>query len=140
MTDLIRRFEIYILRPLHILFIGSALVFLFNGMWILLVGCLICLFFLGIIGSKLHPSQSASDLALGPLNNPVAKKELEHLSDETKRMLIGFACTKTALLVGFATGLVLWGGLSWHWYYALLVAWISILFFGGFLKTIFNTV
>jgi hypothetical protein len=67
-NDPAKHFEIVILRPLQIAFLVSAAVFLLKGMWLWLAGCAVAVLYLGIVGSKLHPFQSASDLSKGALN------------------------------------------------------------------------
>jgi len=140
MADQSKRFEIVILRPLQILFLVSAIVFLFKGMWLWLVGCALSLLYLGIVGSKLHPLQSASDLAKGSLKGSAARIESELLPTEVKQMLVGHACTRVGILVGFTTGLLSWAALGWRWYFALLVAWFFMLLTGVLLKLVFKTV
>ena len=61
MNDPAKHFEIVILRPLQIVFLVSAAVFLLTGMWLWLAGCAVAVLYLGIVGSKLHPFQSASE-------------------------------------------------------------------------------
>ena len=59
MTDA-SRFEPVVLRPLQFAFLLAGLVCLLSGNWWPLAGCVAGVFYLGIIGSKLHPLQSAS--------------------------------------------------------------------------------
>ena len=74
-----KRFEVVVLRPLPVVFVVSAVVFLFKGMWWWLAGCAVGLLYLGIVGSKLHPLQSAASLAHGPTEGPAARMESEIL-------------------------------------------------------------
>jgi MFS family permease len=138
MIDSIKRFEVIILRPLHILLIVSAIAFLFQGMWFWLVACVFGSFYLGIIGSSLHPLQSATDLSKGPLETPTARLESDLLPQEVKEMLVGQACTKVGLLLGAVLGALVWGFLGWHWYFALIIAFLVTLFAGAFLKITFK--
>lgn len=134
MIDQPRRFESLVLRPLQILFLVSAGFFLVKGMWWWLAGCAVGVLYLGIVGSKLHPLQSASDLAQGPTEGSAARIESELLSPDMKRMLVGHACTRVGIMIGIAVGMILWGALAWHWYFALLVVWPIILLSGALLK------
>ena len=140
MTDQAKRFEIVILRPLQIVFLVSAVVFLFKGMWWWLVSCVVSLFYLGIVGSKLHPLQSASDLANGPVKGSMARIESELLPPEVKQMLVRHACTRVGILVGFVAGVASWAALGWHWYFALLFALFAMVFSGALLKLAFKTI
>ena len=140
MTDQAKRFEIAILRPLQIVFLISAVVFLFKGMWWWLVGCVVSLFYLGIVGSKLHPLQSASDLAQGPIQGTNARIEPELRPPAVRQMLVGHACTRVGILIGFAVGVVSWAALGWRWYFALLFGLLGILLSGALLKLTFKTV
>lgn len=140
MADRAKRFEIVILRPLQILFVVSAVVFLLKGVWLWLAGCALGVSYLGVVGSKLHPLQSASDLAKGPLQGPSGSIESELLPREVKQMLVGHACTRVGILVGLTIGVVLWATLGWRWYFALPVALATMLFSGASLKLAFKAV
>lgn len=120
MIDQAKRFEIAILRPLQGLLTISGVAFLLRGLWLWLAGCALGLLYLGVIGSELHPLQTASDLSKGPLEGRAARIESDLLPAEAKRMLVGHACTRVAILIGFSTGLVLWLARGWRWYLALL--------------------
>lgn len=139
MTNQIRRFEVLILRPLQLALLLSAVLTIFRGRWLWLGGCVLGLFYLGIVGSKLHPLQSASELAEGPLEGRAAHIERESLPSGTKQMLVGHACTRIGILVGCATGLVLWAAFAWRWYFAGLIALVAMMFAGAVLKVVFRT-
>lgn len=139
MTDEVKRFEIVVLRPLQVLFVVAALTVLFKGMWLLLTACIFGLFYLGIIGAKLHPSQSARDLAQGPLEGPAAAIESALVRPEVKRVLVGHACTRVGILIGLGIGAVLWATLDCRWYFVLLVVLPSMLLAGALLKVAFRT-
>jgi hypothetical protein len=139
MTDQIKRFELLILRPLQIALLLSALVTIIRAQWLWLGCSLLGLFYLGIVGSKLHPLQSASELAEGPVEGRAARIESTLLPPGLKQMLVGHACTRVGILIGLAAGVVLWGALGWRWYFALLVAWFILMFVGATLKVVFGT-
>ena len=139
MADKIRRFEVFILRPLQIAFLVSAVVLLLKTLWLGLVGCVLCSFYLGIIGSKLHPLQSASELAKGPLEGRAARIESELLPAGVKQMLVSHACTRVGILIGLSTAIILWSAFGWRWYFALLVAFVSMILVGAILKVAFRT-
>jgi len=138
MVNQLKRFEIIILRPLQIIFLISAVVFLFKSMWWWLAGFVVCVFYLGIVGSKLHPLQSAFDLAQSPIEGPAARNESELLPPEVKQMLVSHACTKVGILVGIISGLVSWMFLDWHWYFAFLVGCFILVIVGALLKLQFG--
>jgi MFS family permease len=140
MADIAKRFEILILRPLHILFLVSAVFFLVKGMWWWLAGCAVGIIYLGIVGSKLHPFQSASDLAQGPIEGPAARIESELLPQEVKQMLVGHACTRVGILVGVAVGVISLSVFGWRWYFALLIGCIIMLISGSLLKLVLKTI
>lgn len=140
MTDQVRRFELVVLRPLLVVFVVLALVCVLQGMWWSLGGCVIGLLYLGVVGSSLHSLQSASDLAQGPTEGPAAREESELLSPEIKRGLVGRACTSVAILLGLASGAVLWGVVGWSWYFAIPIAWVAMLLTGALMKLAFKTI
>ena len=133
------RFEVVVLRPLQAVFLVSAVVFLFIGMWWWLLGCAAGVFYLGIIGSKLHPLQSAAALAQGPIEGPAAQIESEILPSEVKQMLVGHACTRTGIFLGVVGGVISWAALGLSWYFALVTTWLIILLTGALLKLAFKT-
>ena len=81
-------------------------IFLFQARWWWLGATVLGVLYLGAIGAKLHPLQSASDLAEGPLGGPAARAESEALPPEVKRLLVSRACTKVAIRVGLVTAAV----------------------------------
>ncbi len=106
MKEKIKKFEVFILRPAQLILILLVAIFAINKFWFLLVVGIVGLFYLGIIGSNLHPLQSAVDLAKGPLTNPVAKEELKTISPEQSNILVGHACTRVGILLGFGAGVI----------------------------------
>jgi hypothetical protein len=139
MKDEYKRFEIMILQPFQILFIGCIILFLLKAMWLWAGGFLLAVFYLGIIGSKLHPLQSAADLSRGPLNTPLGQAESAILLLETKKLLVGHACTRTGILLGISIGALLWKFLGLHWFIGIPIIWILMILLGAILKIIFKT-
>lgn len=140
MVNQVRRFEIGVLRPLYVAFLLSAVVFLFQGMWWWLAGCAAGVFYLGIVGSKLHPLQSATDLAQGTIESHAAQIESEVLPAEVKRMLVGHACTRIGIFLDVVGGVVSWSIFGLSWYLALIVVWLITLTIGATLKFAFKIV
>jgi hypothetical protein len=139
MTNQIRRFELLVLRPLQLALLLCVVLTIFGRLWLLLVGSILGLLYLGIVGSQLHVFQSTSQLAEGPLDGRAARIEAETVPAGVKQMLVGHSCTRIGILIGFATALVLWGAFAWRWYFALLVAGVSLIFTGAVLKIVFRT-
>ena len=137
MTDRIKRFETTILRPTWLFFVLAALYFAVNTMWWWGVGCVLAVFYIGTIGSKLHPLQSATELAKGPTTGPAANAEADLLPDGVQAHLVGHACTRLGIVIGISVGVAIWGLLGWHWYWALLLGWFTLSFGGGLLKFLF---
>ena len=140
MVAQIKRFEIVVLRPLQIVFLVSAVLFLFKGLWWWLAGCAVGVFYIGIVGSKLHPLQSAADLAQGPIKGSSARIESETLSVEVKQMLVGHACTNTGILLGVSGGVISWATFGLSWYFAIVLIWLIMLLTGALLKLAFKAV
>jgi hypothetical protein len=119
--------------------LALAVLLAVRGMWLWLVTPAMALFYLGIIGSKLHPLQSARDLASGPLEGPAAGLEHSALPSDLVNVLVGHACTRVGILLGCGVGVVLWAGLGWRWYGAALLAIVAIGLIGGTLKYVFQS-
>lgn len=139
MADPVKTFEILILRPLQLGTTAGAIFLLIRGMWLWLGVCLLAVFYLGIIGSKLHPFQSAADLAEGPLDGPAASTESALLRMDEKTWIVGRACTRVGILVGVSAGIVLIVSLEYPWYAALAVGLVTVLIVGASLKVAFKT-
>jgi len=140
LSDPVRRFEMAMLRPVQLLILGTGAVVLLRGLWWWLGGCVLGLVYLGIVGSKLHPLQTGSALAQGPLEGPAAVAESAALTPDDKRWLVGQACARMGILVGLALFVVLLGALGWRWYWAVPVACAGAIFSGALLKVVFGTV
>ena len=140
--NIAKKFEISILRPLHIYFITFAIICLLTRSWLYLFGAILGLLYLGIIGSRLHPLQSASDLTKGPTTGPAAIVESQLLSSLPPQLTIGLinnACTHVGILIGLTVGAMLWLIAGWHWYYAIIITGLVFYYSGMILKTIFIT-
>jgi hypothetical protein len=140
MTDQLRRFELVVLRPLQVAFVVLGLVCVFQGMWWSLGGCIIGVLYLGGVGARLHPLQSASELAQGPTQGPAARGESDSLPPEIVTALVGRACTSVGILLGLAAGAVVWGVVGWSWYFAIPIAWVAMLLTGALMKLAFRTI
>lgn len=117
-----------------------TLFFVATAHWLWLVGSIAALFYLGIVGSKLHPLQSARELARGPTAGEAAAAEAASLPDDVKTLLVGHACTRVALLLGSVAAFVSIAGLRFPWYVGLGCAWSAALLVGAALKLGFGTV
>ena len=123
------RFERLILRPLWVLIILAAVAFGIKSLWWWVGGCALAAFYLGTIGSKLHPDRSASQLAQGA--------QPDTLAAENQSVLVGQACTRVGMLVGAAAVAVFWGLLELQWYWAILIGWFVLFGAGTALKLAF---
>jgi hypothetical protein len=135
----VRHFDRFVLKPLHLIFIAAAVAFLIGRLWPWLAGAVFGSFYLGVIGAKLHPHQSFSDLASGPTTSPAALKEEVSLTPLEHRALLGRACTRVGILVGVFVGIVLYGMMGWRWYFASMIGFMSMLLSGALLKVTFKT-
>lgn len=136
---MIKRFEVFILRPLWVIFFCFLILFVFKGMWLFVCGAIVSFLYIGVVGSKLHPHQTASDLAKGPLTSEAAVAESKNLSPEMKKTLVDRACTEIGILIGIASGFILWIIVGWHWYFAFIIAITVYPLIGTSLKLIFKT-
>lgn len=139
MADPVKKFEVLILKPMQLVLTAAAIFFIVKTMWLWLAACVLGLFYLGIIGSKLHPLQSAADLAKGPLTGPAADIESALLRMDEKRRLVGQACTRVGILVGVSAGILLIAILEWPWYMALVGGWGAIVVVGALLSIAFKS-
>ena len=138
MSDPVTRFELFVLRPFWVALAITTTFAAFRAQWSLMAGALAGMFYLGVIGSKLHPLQSARDLTDGPTTSDAAVKESACLSDGVKSLLVGQACTRVALLLCITIAFVLLAELRMHWYIGVAVAWVVSMLAGGILKFLFQ--
>ncbi len=75
MRDRARSLELFVLRPLLVATLAVAALLGFRGLWLWLIAPVAGFLYLGVIGSKLHPLQSARELSEGPLQGPAARGE-----------------------------------------------------------------
>src|SRR5450830_118738 len=118
MTDPVRKFEIWVLRPLWIFFVAGIGLSAVQGRWALAAGGVIACFLVGVIGHGLHPKLSVRDVAAGPTSGAAAQLEAAQSTLSEKTWLVGRACTSVGLLVGIAAAVILWRWLVWRWYVA----------------------
>ena len=140
MSDLIRRFEIVVLRPLWLVFIAAGVFAALNGRWAWIGGSVLGCFLVGIIGARLHPHQSARDLASGPTTGVAALEEAQRLTFSEKTWLVDRACTAVGLLVGITLAIVLGVVVEWRWYIAIPLGCVALVIVGALLKMAFRTV
>jgi len=139
MKEKIRKFEIFILRPVQLILILLVVISAINKFWFLLGASIVGLFYLGIIGSNLHPLQSVADLAKGPLTNPAAKEELKTISPEQSNILVGHACTRIGILLGFEVGVISLNIYHISWFLTVIIGLVVATITGSILKVIFKT-
>jgi len=78
--------------------------------------------------------QSATDLAKGPLTNPVAKEELKIIAPEQSNILVGHACTRIGILLGFGLGAIAFSIYHLSWFSAIISGIIAATIIGSILK------
>jgi len=139
MKEKIRKFEIFILRSVQLILILLVAISAINKFWFLLGAGIVGLFYLGIIGSNLHPLQSVADLAKGPLTNPAAKEELKTISPEQSNILVGHACTRIGILLGFEVGVISLNIYHISWFLTVIIGLVVATITGSILKVIFKT-
>lgn len=139
-TRPVRNFELRVLRPLWVAVLGAAAVLGLNGQWVWLGASILGLLILGAIGSQLHPIQSASELAEGPLEGSAAKHESVLLPDDVQRLLVDRACLRVGMFLGALAFLVGFWALGVRWWLAGIVAWLLLLLSAALLKVAFKTV
>jgi hypothetical protein len=130
----VRRLETGVIRPLWAAAIIAAVTAGFTRHWWSLAAAIIAAFCLGLIGSGLHPLQTARDLAEGPLEGPASIPDERLVSGNTQLVLVGRACTRLALLLGFAVAWIAFASLHLRWFIGLPMAWLGAVLMGGFLK------
>jgi hypothetical protein len=139
MTEIVKRFEIIVLRPIQIILLALTVLGLIKQLWLLAIASAVGILYVGIIGSKLHPLQNARELMDGPIEGQAAKAEAAILPLETKRLLISHACTRVGLLLGSAAAIFSWHYFSFKWYISIFVGIICIFLLGALLKIVFKT-
>ena len=140
MLNPVQAFERRVLRPLQFLLLTLII---FSGIeqdWWWIGGAIVALFYLGTIGAKLHPRQTASNLAKGPLGGAAAQREAASLSATEKTQLVGHASTRVSLLIGIYGFAATYGPLGLRWYWCAAIAWVTLLLMGSVLKLAFRTV
>jgi hypothetical protein len=140
MTCTVRNFDRYVLTPIFWAFNIAAVVFLVGFHWWWLAGAIVGSFYSGLIGQKIHPRQTVSDLSQGSVTGAAATREEISLSDLEHRVLVSQACTHVGILSGVTIGIVLGVVLGWHWYFAAIVGFICLVFIGAILKVLFRSV
>ena len=98
------------------------------------------IFYVGIIGQKLHPKMSTRELMEGPLISDAAHRESMLLSPIENKLLVGHACTRVGILCGGIAAFVLITELQWKWFIAIPLSFILLLISGAILKSIFAVV
>jgi hypothetical protein len=137
MSNNLRRFEIAILRPMWGATILLAGISLLSRWWWSLGGCCAALFYLGTIGSKLHPLQSGHDLSAGPTKSPGAVREATILTTSDQLLLVTDASIRVAVLIGISTFAFLVGVKHWRWYWDILVSLVVTVNIASVLRAIF---
>lgn len=142
MIDPIRRFERFFLIPFDLTFTVVGIVALLthpvlHPRWLWAIGWVVGLLYLGTIGARLHPFQSASELSEGPLTGAASIKEARLLPERIKLVLVRKACVRVGIFTGVAVFVLLICAVGWRWYWASLVSWPTLMLVGGVLTFVF---
>ena len=130
----IRRFEKTALQPSWLLTLALGVSSLFMRDWWSLAFTALLLFFLGIIGSGVHPRMTAGQLTGGPTESQAAADEASALPFGLQLILVGRACTQLGLLTGLALSWVAMAVLGWRWFTAIPISLVTAVLVGAFLK------
>ena len=133
-------FEHRVLKPIQLLLIATAIATVVVARWWWLGGAVVALFYLGIVGSKLHPLQTASDLAAGPTTSNAALAEALALPSSVKAMLVGHGCTRVGFLSGIYAFAIAHALAGTHWGWSVGIALFVTMVIGASLKLAFHTV
>ena len=128
-----KRFEKVVLLPIQIIFIVSVVFFVINGEWLWILGSLAGMFYLGIIGQKLHPLQSAREMS-----EALDITTLDFMPEALQRRIVSHSCTRVGILMGISTGVVLFGMLGWRWYFAFIFGLFAMTVTAILLKVAFE--
>lgn len=119
-----RRWQRFVLVPLNILFIASAILFFLKGAWWVGAAFVLLVLYIGHVGARLqiHQGRTFGQLSQGitPSLPPAPElPEQEDLSDEEIRILVATMIRTKAAIAVAAIVLCLGAGARWYW--ALLV-------------------
>jgi hypothetical protein len=135
--DLITKFEAAILWPIAIALLGGALLLALTAMWLWATACVAGLFYLGLVRSNLRQRPVAAGLANTREIEPTAVVEARVLTPGQEVLAVHRACTRVGGLIGVMIAEILFKGLGWDWYPAMVVGLIALLIVRAGLKLIF---
>ena len=121
-ADPVKRFELWFLRPLWGITIVTILAAAINLRWWWVVGGVLSVIYLGVIGAKLHPSQSAMELAQGPITSASAIADSNAMARAERAALLLRACYRVAHLLMAWSAACFMVVLGWRWYVAIPAA------------------
>jgi hypothetical protein len=121
-ADPIKRFELWFLRPLWGITIVTILAAAIDLRWWWVVGGVFSVMYLGVVGAKLHPSQSAAELAQDPLTSAAAIAESNPMARAEQAALVMRASYRVAHLLMAWSAACFIVVLGWRWYVAIPAA------------------
>jgi len=137
MKNYIKRFEMFVLRPIWVVTLVVGVVSLFRESWWCLIGCALGLLCIALVGQALHPLQTGHELSQGPLEGQGAIREATMLIQEDQLALVREACTRVGILISFALFVVLLMVAHWHWYWAALLTFFGSANIVALLRVVF---
>ena len=121
-ADPVKRFELWFLRPLWGITIVTILAAAINLRWWWVVGGVLSVIYLGVIGAKLHPSQSAVELAQDPITSAAEIADSNAMARAERAALLLRACYRVAHLLMAWSAACFMVVLGWRWYVAIPAA------------------
>jgi hypothetical protein len=136
-TNPIRTFEAAVLRPFGIALIVASLWLFLCGLWPWAIGSLTGLVYLGLVESRLRVRGSALGFATGRWDGSAPGAAAETLAPDQAITLVGGASTRVGTLFGVVIAEVLYKGVGWDWYPAMVLGLVAMLVIGFALKLVF---
>ena len=140
MNYTVRHFDRFVLTPIFWAFNIAGIVFLIRFHWWWMIGSVLGSFYIGLIGQKIHPLLTFSDLTQSSVSGAAVTSEEISLSETQHKLLIGQACTHLGILSGVTIYFVIVEAFDMHWYYAAILGLTCMVFIGAILKVMFKSV
>jgi len=106
-------------------------------MWLWAIACVAGLLYLGIVGSKLRQRLVTAGMANTRKIGAAAIIETRMLTPGQEVLAVHRACTRVGGLISVMIAEILFKGLDWDWYPAMVVGLIALLVVRAGLKLIF---
>jgi hypothetical protein len=134
------RFKGAVLRPIAIALGVGAVLLTLCGLWLWAIACVAGLLYLGLVGSKLRQRPVAIGSAYTHQNEAAAIIDGRMPTPRQEVLVVHRASTRVGGLVGVMIAEILFKGLGWDWYPAMVAGLIALLVVRAGLKWIFCSV